>query len=265
MASPRMENHNRPIDITPPVSYRSPILIPSHPDEMELRWLIISILFTSPLANATITKRWGYEWNSSHPYWNEAIKPCADAWLPMCDEHIEGRATVPILCECGQDRLIGNDLLISFAQCIAQETPESSERAFQALQLDCSKEGLFSTGAIAGIAVGAIAAGAAVIGLLVWLWLQRRTKNGDKLESNPPSSPKPENLWAAEFKPEWTANAPVELPPTNYAAAGLPPESAPIYEMDAMPTKPVEMPGSIPDTRKEEKKEKPVDQEGQEV
>ncbi|KAM0295932.1 hypothetical protein ACHAPM_010648 [Fusarium culmorum] len=208
------------------------------------------------------------------------MKPCADAWLPMCDELVEGKATVPILCECGQDRENNNDFLISFAQCIAQETPENAERAFYALQKDCSDEGLsvnmpksefrriaeggevypttssgLSTGAIAGISVGAIAAGAAVIGILVWLWLQQRKKNGDKLESNPPSFLKPENSWATEFKLEWTVNALAELPPTNYAAAELPPESAPIYEMDTMPMKPVEMPGSILEDGKEEEKE----------
>ncbi|CAG1962912.1 unnamed protein product [Fusarium graminearum] len=247
---------------------------------MELRWLILSLFFTTCLAAENSTKPWGYVWNSSHPYWNDEIKPCAETWMPMCYEYIEGEATVPILCECGQDHH-ENDFLIAFAQCIAKETPENSEMGFSGLQWDCSQEGLsvnmtkrefmrsaeggevypttssgLSTGAIAGIAVGVIAASAAVIGILVWLWLQRRKKNGDKLESNPPSSPEPENSWATEFKPEWTANAPAELPPTNYVAAELPPESAPIYEMDAMPTKPVEMPGSTPEhVKKEENKE----------
>ncbi|PCD20948.1 hypothetical protein FGRA07_05100 [Fusarium graminearum] len=256
------------------------ITIPTRRINMELRWLILSLFFTTCLAAENSTKPWGYVWNSSHPYWNDEIKPCAETWMPMCYEYIEGEATVPILCECGQDHY-ENDFLIAFAQCIAKETPENSEMGFSGLQWDCSQEGLsvnmtkrefmriaeggevypttssgLSTGAIAGIAVGAIAAGAAVIGILVWLWLQRRKKNGDKLESNPPSSPKPENSWATEFKPEWTANAPAELPPTNYAAAELPPESAPIYEMDAMPTKPVEMPGSTPEhVKKEENKE----------
>lgn len=255
---------------------------------MELRWLTIFVFFALSLANEALTKQWGYEYNSSGPYWNDDLKPCADEWLSKCWDYIEGEATFPILCECGQTRGKHNRFLIDFAQCIAKDTPENSEKAWMALQRDCAQEGLsvnmtkvefrriaeggevypttssgLSTGAIAGIAVGAIAAGAAVIGILVWIWLQRRKKNGDKLESNPPSSPKPENSWATEFKPEWTANAPAELPPTNYAAAELPPEPAPIYEMDAMPTKPVEMPGSIPeDGKKEEKKE---DQKRQDV
>ncbi|KAH6991756.1 hypothetical protein EDB82DRAFT_473593 [Fusarium venenatum] len=111
-----------------------------------------------------------------------------------------------------------------------------------------------STGSIAGIAVGAIAGGVTVAGFFVLLWFQHRKKNGSKLESNPPNSPKPENAWGPEFKPEWTANAPVELPPNNYAAAELPPEPTPIYEMDAMSSKPVEMQGSIPEHIKDGEK-----------
>ena len=34
----------------------------------------------------------------------------------------------------------------------------------------------------------------------------------------------------------------------------LPPESTPIYEMDAMPTKPVEVQGSMPEDLKKEEK-----------
>ncbi|RGP70208.1 c2h2 type zinc finger containing [Fusarium sporotrichioides] len=248
---------------------------------MELRWLILSLFFTKSLADENSTNTLQYEWNSDNPYWSDEIKPCADEWMPMCYEEVEGEGTVPILCECGQDHY-ENDFLIAFAQCLGKQAPDKIESGFMGLQWDCSEERLsvnmtkreftriaeggevypttssgLSTGAIAGVVVGAVVGGAAVIGLLIWLWFQRRRKNGNKLESNPPSSPKPENssTWATEFKPEWTANAPVELPPTNYAGVELPPESAPIYEMDAMSTKPIEMQGSIPeDVKKEEEK-----------
>ncbi|KAG8670801.1 hypothetical protein FPOAC2_04104 [Fusarium poae] len=216
---------------------------------------------------------WDFGSDKNIPYWTEDIQPCVEEWSPICDEE-----NVPILCECGQNSK-ENDFLIAFARCVGSEAPTKIENGFMGLQADCAEQGLsvnmtknefrrianggevyptssgLSTGAIAGIAVGAVVGGVAIIGLLVWLWLQRRKKNGDKLESNPPNSPKPESAWGPEFKPEWTANAPVELPPTNYAAAELPPESVPIYEMDAMPTKPVEMQGSMPeDVKKEEKK-----------
>ncbi|KAF4340506.1 c2h2 type zinc finger containing protein [Fusarium beomiforme] len=122
-----------------------------------------------------------------------------------------------------------------------------------------------STGATAGIAVGAAAGGAAVVGLLVWFWMQRRKKNAE--ESHPmlpnyenrdgspyqPSEPKP--AWSAAGSPQQTIGTPgtpdpnagfykpagpVELPPDNTVAA-----PSPVYEMDGTGTA-VEMPGSTP-------------------
>ncbi|KAH7174079.1 uncharacterized protein B0J16DRAFT_359046 [Fusarium flagelliforme] len=199
--------------------------------------------------------------------------------MPKCYEPDTDVLIVPKLCKCG----LGNaedTFVISFAQCLGEQVPEGVGFAYLGIQADCMEDdyGLnmtqnefvriaeggephpttsssLSTSGIAGIVVGAVVGGAVVAGLIMWLWLVRRTKNGSRLESNPPNSPKPGNAWEPEFKPEWTANAPVELPPTNCAAAELPPESAPIYEMDAMPTKPVEVQGSIPgDVKKEEKR-----------
>jgi hypothetical protein len=247
---------------------------------MKSRWVTLFLLFTTSLAE-NYTKP-EYEWTGDNPYWPEEIKPCADKWMPLCYQYIEDTIFVPILCICGQDRN-DNEFLNNFAQCVGKEAPDNIEGGFMGLQYECSEERLsvnmtkneftrlaetgevdpnasssISTGAIAGIAVGAIVGGGAVIGLFVWLWLQRRKKNGDRLESNPPSSPKPENAskWGTDFKPEWTANSPVELPPRNHAVAEMPSASAPIYEMDAIPLAPVEMPTPISDDAKMDEKKR---------
>ncbi|RGP79787.1 c2h2 type zinc finger containing [Fusarium longipes] len=237
-------------------------------------WLTLFLLIATSLAAQNKTEtQWDYEWPEGSTEWHPDLKPCAEKWMPMCYQWIENTIFVPILCLCGQDRT-DNEFLVNFAQCIGETAPNRSESGFMGLQYECSQEGLsvnmtrnefmriaaegvidntasksLSGGAIAGIVVGAIAGVAAVIGVLVWLWLQRRKKNGDKLESNPPSSPKPENssTWNTEFKPEWTTNAPVELPPKNHQGTELPPDSAPVYEMEAIPVTPVEMPSPIPD------------------
>lgn len=247
---------------------------------MALQWLVPFLLLRSCLG-ATSTGTNEYQWFGNNSWWADDIKPCADEWMPKCFEPNTDVLIVPMLCKCG----LGNaedTFVISFAQCLGEQVPDKLVSGYMGLQDDCMEDKLglnmtrhefiriaeggdphpttssgLSTGAIAGIAVGAVAGGAIVAGLFIWLCLTRRKKNGSRLESNPPNSPKPDKLWGTEFKPEWTANAPVELPPTNYAAAELPPESTPIYEMDAMPTKPVEMQGSIPeDVKKEEKKAK---------
>lgn len=245
---------------------------------MTLRWLIPFLLFGLGLGDSSTGEN-EYHWFGNNSYWGDLVKPCVDEWMPKCFEPNTDVLIVPKLCKCG----LGNaelTFVISFAQCLGDQIPTEVESGYLGLQKDCMEDGLglnmtmnefsriaeggepypttssgLSTGGIAGIAVGAVAGGAIVAGLSIWLWLAGRKKNGSRLESNPPSSPKPDKGWGAEFKPEWTVNAPVELPPTNYAAAELPPESTPIYEMDAMLTEPVEMQGSIPeDVKKEEKK-----------
>jgi len=245
---------------------------------MALRWLVPFLLFRSCLG-ASSTGETKYKWTGNNSYWSDDIKPCADEWMPGCFESISDEVFAPILCKCGLGTF-EDSFIISFAQCLGDQVPDKVEYGYMGLQEDCMKDKLglnmmlnefmriaeggephptassgLSAGGIAGIAVGAVAGGAIVGGLFIWLWLARRKKNWSRLESNPPNSPKPDKAWGAEFKPEWTANAPFELPPTNYAAAELPPESTPIYEMDAIPTKPVEVQGSIPgDVKKEEER-----------
>ncbi|KAI1070666.1 hypothetical protein LB507_006650 [Fusarium sp. FIESC RH6] len=246
---------------------------------MVLRRLVPFLLFRLCLGdNSTSTNQ--YKWVANNGYWTDDHKPCADEWISKCYEPDEGDM-ISLLCKCGLGSR-EDAVVISFAQCLGDQIPETVklENGYLGLQADCMEGSLglnmtlnefmriaeggephptassgLSTGAIAGIAIGALAGGILVAGLFIWLWLARRKKDGSKLESNPPNSPEPDKAWGAEFKPEWTANAPVEWPPTNYAAAELPPESAPIYEMDAMPTKPVEVQGSVPEViKKEEKK-----------
>ncbi|KAL4731985.1 hypothetical protein ACLX1H_000987 [Fusarium chlamydosporum] len=253
---------------------------------MTSRWLTLFLLLTTSCAEENSTQ-YDYEWSDDNPYWSEEIKPCADEWMPMCFEHVENTLFVPILCICGQSR-VHTGFLDNFAQCLGEQAPDKVEDGFMGLQWACSGERLsvnmtkneferiaeegpadsttsstLSTGAVAGIAVGAIVGGAAVVGILVWLWLRQRKKNGDKLESNPPSSPKHEksSTWGTEFKPEWTANAPVELPPNNHAVVELPPTSVHIYEMEAVPATPVEMLGSVPEHVEKPAEEKKIKDE----
>ena len=181
-------------------------------------------------------------------------------------------------CICGQDPT-ENLFLPSFAKCVGRDSPKDINSTYAGLVYDCSVYDLsvnltrvefeqvamegrnntvaepespstLSTGAIAGIAASAIVGGGAMIGALIWFFLTQRKKNGDKLESNPPSSPQQQTStaqhltspsWGTEFKPEWTANAPAELPPSYHT---------PMYEMDATPMKPIEMPASLPEGRK---------------
>ncbi|KAF5609942.1 c2h2 type zinc finger containing protein [Fusarium subglutinans] len=101
-----------------------------------------------------------------------------------------------------------------------------------------------STGATAGVAVGAAAGGAALVGLLVWFWMQRRRKNA---EESHPMLPNHENRDGSPYqptepKPAWSAaGSPQQAMGTPDPNAGfykppepveLPPEPAPVYEMD---------------------------------
>lgn len=179
-------------------------------------------------------------------------------------------------CICGQDE--GDYIFLpSLAKCVGRDSPKNINSTYAALVYECASYRLsvnmtraefeqvamegrnitaaepetssaLSTGAIAGIAVGAIVGGGTMIGAFVWFLLKRRKKSGDKLESNPPSSPQQQTLpsWRTEFKPEWTANAPVELQSSH---------CVPMYEMDATPMTPIEMPASLPEERKKGVKE----------
>ncbi|RBQ75044.1 hypothetical protein FVER14953_12045 [Fusarium verticillioides] len=117
-----------------------------------------------------------------------------------------------------------------------------------------------STGATAGVAVGAAVGGAAVVGLLVWFWMARRRKNA---EESHPMLPNYENrdgspYQPTETKPAWSAaGSPPQAMGTPDPNAGfykppepveLPPEPAPVYEMDGTGTA-VEMDSTPVDPR----------------
>ncbi|KAH7180092.1 uncharacterized protein B0J16DRAFT_375017 [Fusarium flagelliforme] len=206
--------------------------------------------------------------NEDNPYYTDAIEGCIAENLGTCQRQHEDWVWP---CYCGQLQSEWS-FLPSFAKCVGRDSPKDINSTYAGLSYDCSDASLtlnitraeferismegrntgatevetastLSTGTIAGIAVGAIVGGGAMIGALAWFLLKRRKKNGDQLESNPPSSPQQQTSpsWGIEFKPEWTANAPVELPSSHHV---------PMYEMNATPMRPIEMPATLPEERK---------------
>lgn len=242
-------------------------------DAMASRWLPLILYVVLRVTAAD-------DYDEDNPYYADEIEGCMAENMETCYRK-EPDWVRP--CICGQDPT-ENTFLTSFAKCIDRDSPKDINSTYAGLVYDCSSWSLsvnmtraefeqvsmegrnitavepessstLSTGAIAGIAVGAIVGGGAMIGALIWFLLTRRKKNGDRLESNPPNSPQQQTStphhqtspsWGTEFKPEWTANAPVELPPSH---------PAPMYEMDATPMAPIEMPASLPEERKEGKKD----------
>ncbi|RGP69232.1 c2h2 type zinc finger containing [Fusarium longipes] len=218
---------------------------------MASRWFTLLLLLTPVLAMPEETQE------AENPYYSDGIDVCIAETMGIC--YIKPEDDI-VPCLCGQDPADEEkEFLNKFAQCVGRELPNEIERSYKALAYDCkeyfvrlnmtkdefteaaekgSDTGL-STGATAGIAVGAVLGGAVIIGALVWFWLQNRKKKGSKLQSNPssPSDNESPPNWEPEFKPEWTANSPVELPPTA---------TVPIYEMDPTPTVATEMPASAP-------------------
>ncbi|KAK2938823.1 hypothetical protein FoTM2_002041 [Fusarium oxysporum f. sp. vasinfectum] len=189
-------------------------------------------------------------------------------------------------CLCGLGNY-NNDFILGSAACIGKQSPGDVDETYDTMNEACSNSqtpmkvtkkdttkdtaaattsaenndnsGL-STGATAGVAVGAAVGGAAVVGLFVWFWMQRRRKNAE--ESHPmlpnyenrdgspyqPTEPKP--AWSAAGSPQQAMgtpdpNAGFYKPPEPVE---LPPEPAPVYEMDGTGTA-VEMDSTPVDPR----------------
>jgi hypothetical protein len=225
---------------------------------MASRWFILLLPLTPSLAQGGQDEPLALDEQSENPYYHDDIDVCIVETMGIC--YVKPEDSI-MPCICGQDPTDEDkEFIHKFARCVGRESPNEIESSYKGLAYDCADWSLrlnmtkdefsesakkggtttLSTGATAGIAVGAVAGGVAMIGTLIWFWLQRRKKNGAKVQSNPSSPSDNENSpnWGPEFKPEWTANSPVELPPTS---------ATPAYEMDGTPMAAVEMPASAPE------------------